>query len=517
MLEMHRGDRLLGAAVLSLTACLFSGAGLGAQTPSGAGTFHRASAGSPAPGTIFLYPERIHLRNGELAMAERGMMFVPANRSKPNSEIIGIEVYRFRAAPSANPRTPPIFMLHGGPSFQGLERNLENPGYYEQQIQPYLQAADYVVVGQRGIGSSKPTTVCARPDPVPLDASAERRAAAQREAAAKCRTFWSERGLDLSGFTVLEAADDVDDVRRALGYDQIQIWGGSFGSHWAMTLMRKYPQTVARALLRGLEGPDHTYDPPTGVLNAIARIAAAADTATALRGRIPEGGLLEAFKVVIGRVERQPVMVTITDSATGVSHTVRVDGDAVRAVAYAGNARSWPANVLALHAGDYTLAARTAIRSRLQPGYQVASYYMLDCGSGITPARSGAYLADTAIAVLGDINWSYRTNCTVWESDLGDEFRTYFETSIPTVFVHGDWDLSTPLENARELQPYFKNLKFMLVKGGSHGSLAEAMAASPAVRTAIVRYFATGDMSGIPNELALPSVNWVVPARQPGR
>ena len=492
---------------LAIAAIAFSAALLTAAQPARGQVLGQVE--SPAAGTMFLYPERVALEEGGFVTVERGMIFVPANRSKPDSEVIGVEVYRFQASDAADPATPPLFRLHGGPNFQGLERNLATRGWYEQNVQPFLDAADFVVVGQRGIGSSKPTTLCDRPEGVAVDATAEQRTRAQQRAAARCQEYWLAQGLDLSGFTILEAAADVNDVRLALGYDQIQIWGGSFGSHWGMTLMRAYPDLVARAVLRGMEGVDHTYDNPTGVLNAIAGIAAAADTAAALRGHIPDGGLLNALKMVIARLDADPVMVPVEDG--GTQAMVRVDGDAVRAVATAGGAAGWPANVIRLHRGDYTAAARAKLRSRRSPGYQVASYFMLDCGSGITPQRAERYFNDPAIAVLGDINWSYRVNCEVWNSDLGDAFRQNFDTDIPTVIVHGNWDTSTPLENAQELEPHFTDLHFVLVKGGSHGALVQAMNADPEFKKQIIEFFATGERDGLPAEFTMPPVAWVIP------
>lgn len=458
---------------------------------------------------MWLYPERVQTQDGSFVVAERGYFFAPANRNDANSEVIGVEVYRFRADKTANAATPPLFFLHGGPNFAGLEPALLRPGYYEQQIKPYLAVADYVVVGQRGIGSSKPTTTCEPPRALPVTATNEDQIEAVQDASIRCRNFWTESGLDVSGLTVMQAVADVDDVRKALGYGKIQIWGGSFGSHWAMALMRFHPQTITRVVLRGLEGPDHTYDSPAGLANALERMAAAADTAVALKGKIPAGGLYKALQDVIARLDRNPVDVTVTDSAAGPI-TARVDGNAVRDIAVIG-ARGWPALVLALHSGDYTAAARAAIHARTSRGMQTASYYVLDCGSGISPMRDARYRADAKTSVAGEANWEYRAACPVWQSDNGDAFRADFQTSIPTLIVHGDWDLSTPLENALELRSSFSNHHFVLVKGGSHGSLAEAQVASPDFKHELLEFFASGDMTGIPTEVVLPAVRWNVP------
>src|SRR5262245_53311134 len=93
----------------------------------------------PAPGTIFLYPERIRLREGGLAEAERGMIFVPLNRSDAKGPVIGVEFYRFRARAGSSANAAPIFRLHGGPGFRGLADRLVEPGYYEDNIWPAVR------------------------------------------------------------------------------------------------------------------------------------------------------------------------------------------------------------------------------------------------------------------------------------------------------------------------------------------------------------------------------------------
>jgi pimeloyl-ACP methyl ester carboxylesterase len=483
-----------------------------------------AQPARPSPGTLFLSPERIPLKAGGFAQAERGTMFVSVNRSVPESGVLGLEVYRFKAGPGADRATPPIFLLYGGPSFLGLADTLATPGFYETDILPYTQVADLVVVSQRGIGPSKPTTLCDRGRELPLDApvSREAAAAATREMAVACQAYWSGQGLDLQGFTILEAASDVDDVRRALGYDKITVWGGSFGSHWGMAIMRFHPEIVARAILRGMEGPDHTYDVPGEVLGSLSRMAAAADQAPQLKGLIPEGGLLQAFKTVIARVEKEPVKVKVAGAANGAEQTVVFDAWRVRnlAMGYTGSVasrrgmRTWPADVLALYREDFSQAARSLVAPA--EGYRTASYFMLDCSSGISPEREKKIDADPAAAVLGLINLWYQAACPAWHTDLGNQFRKNFETVIPTVIVYGTWDVSTPQENALELAPFFKKSTLVKVVGGSHGSLDDAMKASPNFRRAVMKFAQTGDMSDVPAQVDLPAIDWVVPKAGPG-
>lgn len=506
--------------LVTLLTLLIIGSSCSRDSTAGApeGTFHKAAAKSPEPGTIFLYPERIKLREGGFFNAERGMMFVPVNRSKRNSAVIAVEVYRFRASEKANPETPPIFFLHGGPSFEGLERSLEELGNFEERWRPFLDVSDLVVVSQRGIGPSKPTTTIeTTTKPVPPDQpyDDEEAVAEYQQVLAKEKAVWEELGLDLGGFTVVEAAADVNDVRKALGYDKIVIWGGSFGSHWGMALMRYYPEIVERAILRGMEGPDHTYDHPGHLWNVYKRVAAEAEKAPELKGLIPNGGLIKAIETVIERVENKPFKVTVTNSETNESQDVLFDAESVKRLArgYSRGLPAWPTDVITLYNGDFSKAAESVVRryhSRGR-GYRTASFYMLDCGSGITAERLAEYNSDAALEILGRMNWGYTAGCSVWGSDLGDEFRQNFETDIPTVIVHGTWDTSTPYENALELVPYFRNSKFIPVNRGPHGAIRAAMRSSEQFKKGIMRFAETGDMSELPDKVEMPPVEWIVP------
>ncbi|MCJ7754921.1 MAG: alpha/beta hydrolase, partial [Thermoanaerobaculales bacterium] len=317
----------------------------------------------PEPGTLFLYPERIALREGGFFNGERGILFVPENRSKDGSNVIAIEVYRFKRSAQAKPDTPPIFFLHGGPSFVGLERLLKERGTFEEHWLPMLHVSDVVVISQRGIGPSKPTTaievaMTSTPPDQPYDD--DEAAAAFRRALVEEKAAWEALGIDLSGYTAIEAAEDINDVRRALGYETVIIWGGSFGSHWGMAFMRAHPELVTRAIMRGMEGPDHTYDHPGHSWRVYERVAVEAEAAPELAGVIPEGGLIRALESVIEKADKETWTVTVTDPETGKKQNVLFDGETVRSIArgYSGGLASWPADVINLYGGDFRPAAR---------------------------------------------------------------------------------------------------------------------------------------------------------------
>ncbi|MDH3734768.1 MAG: alpha/beta hydrolase [Gemmatimonadota bacterium] len=466
-----------------------------------------------------LTPMSTELEDGSSYEFERGTLLVPQNREHPEGPFFELEFYRFPALEGADPSTPPIFHLNGGPGWPGLGNRPQQASFLESEVFPRARHADLVFVGQRGIGSSAPNTACrgARPpragDPFIVD----ERMAMLIEAARTCRERWEQEGVDLEGITVIEAANDVRDVAAELGYDQIQIHGGSFGSHWGMTVIRYHPELVARALLNGMEGPDHTYDMPGWILMALERMAADAEASGAFDGRLPDGGLLAGFQRVIAEAEAAPLRMQNIRGAGRDTLFLEVTADEVRGLwgGYTNQqgghrVRGWASDMIRLAEGDYTDAITAVVRNRFgTAGLPTAAFFMLDCGSGISGIRLEQLLSDPGAEVVGQLGRFYETLCSVWDADLGEGFRQNFDTEVPTVIVHGNWDLSTPLENALELRPHFRNHRFVLVERGTHGAIGEALRFSADFRAALDAYMATGDMSAFPETVTLPPVEWV--------
>ena len=454
---------------------------------------------APKPGTFFVYPERVPIRGGGLAAAERGLLFVPANRADSSRGVISIDVWRFRARTPTS--TPPIVLLHGGPGWPGLDPSLENLDYWDRVITRFTSVADLIVVGQRGIGSSKPNTRCENGPPY--------------QASQRCKAWWDSAGVELSGYTVIEAAADVRDAARAFGASQVVVWGVSFGSHWGMAVLRYHPDLVARAVLSGMEGPDHTYDRPTGFLKAIQRYASEAEQSPEVKRLFPRG-IMAAIDGIKARLAGQPVQVTVDGrdfTFNAASFPGLIDGYTSNLNARA-NVAGWPSDLYHLAQGDFLPAARARAAPSSGPTeYNTASFFVLDCGSGITAARLKEYTTDPAIPYIGDRSTFYQSACPPWNADLGDGFRAYFETQIPTAIVQGDRDMSTPYENALELAPHFKRSKLVTVIGGSHGALSETLNADSAFATAIWSFVRTGNLAVLPDSVKLPPVAWKLPDR----
>src|SRR6185503_6492791 len=65
-----------------------------------------------------------------------------------------------------------------------------------------------------------------------------------------------EKTADLTQYTTSVAIDDLDEVRRALGYGKINLYGGSYGSTLSLAYMRRYGKHVRTAVLAGVAPTD---------------------------------------------------------------------------------------------------------------------------------------------------------------------------------------------------------------------------------------------------------------------
>ncbi|MEM9015117.1 MAG: alpha/beta fold hydrolase, partial [Pseudomonadota bacterium] len=215
----------------------------------------------------------------EPLIGEEGAIAV--KETPDGDRLISIGFRRFRST-AARP-SDPVFLLPGGPGGSYNER-LDEDGDRQAQalalVELFRRVGDVVLVDLRGVYLSTPHLVCdGAPNKLTLIKSATKLSEITRKAADACRSKLLREGVDLAGYTPIQAAQDVIAVADHLGYENIRLYGRSFGSHWALTLAKYFPERISRMVIEGVEGLDHTYDDHHSVLSAIERISADAKTA----------------------------------------------------------------------------------------------------------------------------------------------------------------------------------------------------------------------------------------------
>jgi pimeloyl-ACP methyl ester carboxylesterase len=465
------------------------------------------ATGWVSPPSLRQRMETVQVEGGTALRVEAGVLRVPESRLRPTARRIEIPWYRLTS--TAKHPAAPIFLLAGGPGASGLDQMRHRENFEEAMF--YRSIADVIVFDQRGAGHARPAMNCPQEARYPAGERLDwtRLRGTLRNLLAACRDQWQRTGVDLAAYNTVESAADVDALRQALGYRSMTLVGGSYGSHLALQVMRRYPGTVERAVLYGVEGPDQTWDDPDGVLAALRRIARSTGTQAAALGlRIPDGGVLGAWSRVLQRLQAGPRQVMVKHD--GRTERVVVDAELVRLMIRhkAGShdhPGAWPEMILAMDRGDFSQAARAAIDYR-RLHLDDPMHWSMDCASGISEARRRRYERAPAARLLGDINREYAMLCDVWPArDLGKAYRANVVSSIPTLVFQGTWDVSTPLENARETVATLRHGQLVTVVGGNHGVLYNLYDHWPPMRDLMQR-FLSGQAVQAPARLVMP---WV--------
>lgn len=454
------------AALLGTSTCL------AANPPSGR---------SPAAGTYVTIPDTITAGSeaGLTADVERGLFFVPENRVEPKSRIIAVAFIRFPALQGGGVKRPPVFLLAGGP---GSDFNFKSVAQM-RDVQRLRRTRDVVYISQRGnppapglVAQMYQTT-----RDMPLDKAGSPAATRERQRA----TFkepvdkWTALGVDLRGYDILNIVDDVHDLRAALGYDKLVLRGCSFGSQWSFSYLKRWPQTVDRAWLSGVEPLDYAYDSPKWLWASLTRLAKRAEADPAFAQYVPKGGVMRALQEVVEKLDKQPATVTIEDPRSGKPVSVTFGAsDVQELITYGGmmgesrreGLGNWPRFIIEMQRGDLRYAAAKVweMRALEQEGEQLIGG-LIDNSLGITAKRDAQLLAEPEARWLGDINDFYHNTRDITPTpNVGDEFRADWKIEVPVLLVNGDLDWSTPVENARHTSKYLAHGGYVEVEGGTH-------------------------------------------------
>lgn len=200
-----------------------------------------AACASAAPAPTFV--ER-PCASAELSGKARcGTVAVPEDRSRPGGRILNLNLIVVPA--SAERRLPPLFDIDGGPSVA----DTKNAGFYLTDGARYHEHRDVVLVDQRGTGGSNGMKC-----PEIEAAEAAYRPMYPVDAVLRCRRELEKRA-DLRFYGTTEAVADLDSVRIALGYDQIDLFALSYGTLFALRYLATYPKSVRAAVLLSAAPP----------------------------------------------------------------------------------------------------------------------------------------------------------------------------------------------------------------------------------------------------------------------
>ena len=375
--------------------------------------------------------------------------------------IVVLPALRADAAPD------PLFFLAGGPG-QGAAKMAK---LVREMFRQVLTDRDIVLVDQRGTGKSNPLNCEDEDDSLAAFGRTDADSAAMLK---KCLAGYD---ADLRLYTTSMAMDDLDDVRAFLGYDRINIYGGSYGTRAGLVYLRQHGDRVRSAVLDGV-APTNMRLPlffPRDVQRALDLLLDDCAATGACHATYPN--LKSRLSELMTRLEKTPATVAVVHPRTGergnITMTARTLANVLASTLYMPIASSLiPALVERAEQNDFQgLLALASIGdngspSNMSVGMQL-SVICAEDAPRITPADVAQ---ESAGSLFGPYVMRLQLDaCAFWpRGDVPDSFYEPVTSSVPTLVMSGQLDPVTPPVWGEEVARHLSASKHIVMPGTGH-------------------------------------------------
>jgi len=424
---------------------------------------------------------------------ECGFVVVPEDHSDPDGTTIRLAVAIIKDQ-SEHHQPDPVMLLSGGPG----EKTVHNALALAQGLAPIHPNRDFIVFDQRGVGLSEPALECpefmqalfdlmGEPDP---DVALQ----TQFDAVMACRDRLVSEGHNLSAYNTTQNAADVNSIRIALGYDQVNLYGGSYGSLLAQATMRDYPEGIRSVVLTSVLPLEKSLfvEGSTTIAKAIMHLLDTCANDEVCNSAYPD--LQKVLFEVIDLLNADPIPITVTSPLDRQSYNALLTGNAVLgnlvAILYQTPLiPSLPQAIYDVYNEDYDLITKlSSIRLALLDATSRGMTFSVLCTEdlvGRTPedllAVRGALprqLVDTADpeAIVEYGNFGICENWPVQEADAW--VKEPLARDIPTLILGGEFDPVTPPEYGQLVAAHLSHSYFFELPGVGHFIITDECARS---------------------------------------
>lgn len=416
-----------------------------------------------------------------------GYLVVPEDRQAPdNGRQVRIHVARVRSD-GADAPADPIVYLDGGPGGESLDALQFSLG---PTWSDFVANRDMIFFDQRGVGHSEPSLECTETrqltfDVIDEDLSAEEYLSLEFEALERCRQRLLADGVDLTQYTSEENAADVADLRIALGIDEWNLLGISYGTRLAETVMRDHPEGIRSVIL------DSSYTPDTDLIESAPRnFARALDVfftgcAIDVACNAAYPNLEERLFALVERLDADPITARVRDVFTQERYDAVVDGQAVLGTVFQGLYSAeiipvLPQMVAELEQDDTSTLALLATNNLANGAFfSYGMHLSVQCNEEVPFTDEAAVTAAAAsdprlvdfFAEASNIGPAIYPICGMWQSGTADPVENEPVTSdLPTLVMAGQYDPITPPEWGVGAARTLPNSTYVEFPGVGHGA-----------------------------------------------
>jgi pimeloyl-ACP methyl ester carboxylesterase len=408
------------------------------------------------------------------ARVDCGFVVVPEDRSKDPTDTIRLAVAIYRSA-SSTPRSDPIIYLSGGPGGEAIGWSTS---VYDSVIAPLTSERDFIVLDPRGVGRSQPVLNCDEFSKTYLQdvqghiPSAER-AAYYEGALLGCKNNLVGMGANPAAYTSADMAADVRDVVIALGYQQANLYGISYGTRVAQFVMRHHPEVVRSAILDSVVPVEVQLFNDESTQRGDVLQVLFEDCKTDPLCSVAYPDLQAAYEQSFNQLNAQPIHVTVpVDEDRELEQTI--DGNTFH------NVLLWvlrspytiplaPQLIYRVRDGDYSiLRLSLAIPIQAFDSISMGNYIAVTCHDQVF-AMSFEVL-DTTIHGL----------CQLWDvKPVAPGENDPVQSDIPTLIFAGRYDTTTPPAFAHLLAGHLTHPYVVEIPNQGHAPSATELSDCP--------------------------------------
>jgi pimeloyl-ACP methyl ester carboxylesterase len=388
----------------------------------------------------------------------------------------------------------PLFIMAGGPG-QGARSYASIAARYFKKVR---RTREIVLVDLRGTGGSN-RLGCA------VDASDEASLTSllgDREMATRCLETLD---ADPRHYTHADALADLDEIRQRLGYERINLWGGSWGTRAALLYAATYPKAVRSVVLDGAVPLDMEF-PRSVAFDSEAAMQLVFDDC--LKDESCARAFPNAradFMRLLERLERTPVTTTLihprTGKPVGATLTRGAVVEIVRVALYTPGDASRLLRVLShASAGNYQplFAQRIRSASALSDDMALGTTLSILCSEDFPGVTNVNFAADSGGSFLGSTYADgWRARCAAWPLGRKLEHDAAIRLPSPALILSGVHDPVTPPRWGEAMRRHFPNNLHVIVPGVAHN-----VSFSGCVPDLIALFITTGSGSGIDTSCA---------------
>jgi pimeloyl-ACP methyl ester carboxylesterase len=443
---------------------------------------------------LTLQPCRLEHPARMLALpGECGTFKVAENPDDPNGRQIELFVARVPAI-SLNKKPDPLFLIAGGPGTSAVDLYTSSSFSFDR----VRRDRDIILVDQRGTGKSHR-----------LDCRYEDRDVFEKldevevgPANRKCRDELSKTS-DLRQYTTSIAVRDLDAVRAALGYQKINLYGGSYGTRVAQHYARRYPESTRTLILDGVInpeevlGPDIAIDAERALERILKRCMADAPCTRAF------GDPFADYHELRAKLEKAPQPVMVSEASTG--RPIHFDFSAkhlsavLRLASYNDDqAALLPLSLhLAMHEDNYTpLANQFRVFARsLEESFAYGMHNAVACSED-APLIDSAKLDVAALDAthMGAIQVQQLVEaCRDWPKGVVDkDLHEPFRSTAAALLLSGADDPVTPPDYAAKAQKNFADSTHVVIAARGHGQIT-----APCVDRIVADFISAGSAKNL--------------------